>query len=307
MYINISKVFGKEKTSNYMNKQQNEILCIPQTTIFNSKMSVINKIDYEYFTTLTCPWHYREMCFIIEYNKKKYHCLYDNLVKSLRYKYYKIDKSCDIPEHYHDLILLNNKLGSNYVLPFVKHFRIPTGETIGFFEIKETVYGPCVIKEYYLLETFFTFLMLLCETCYRLGGSAPVLYDMKFVYTNTHPILVDINMNNALKRNQSKTEEVFSQKKWKKFLTTKTSKEIIHYMKLVYHLYFKKKKRNNTVCILADNLDVDDIVHEVFCRNVKTSLYDILRKYKTCVPRLSTYIQNILDTIPINCEWQMVE
>ena len=82
------------------------------------------------------------------------------------------------------------------------------------------------------------------------------------------------------------------------FLTTKSSKEIVHYMKLAHPLYFKQKRKKKTTCILAENVDFDDDTHFLFCKNKNVSLYDLLKKYKAHAPNLSCAIQQILDTIP---------
>lgn len=268
-----------------------------QTKIFNPKSSIIHRIDNEKYTRLECPWHYTETCLILNEDQQQYHCLSDVSTRSLRYKYYKQTKSCDIPEHFYDLIILNARLKAKYVLPFVKHFRIATGETIGQFQIQPPVYSASIIKPIHLAETFLTFLVLFCETCYRLGGTVPVLYYMKFVYSQTHPILVDIHTSNALRRNQTKFEEIFSVKKWKKFLTTRTSRDILHYMRLVHYIYFKKKKRRSTNCLLTDTIVFDDNTHNLICKNKKTNLYELLVKYKSHVPSLTVHIQRILNSL----------
>lgn len=274
----------------------------PQITIFNPKASVLEKIENPYYTKFECPWHRNANCLLLttNHNNRQFHCLFET--KRVRYKYYNTSKSCDIPENFHDLLMLHCKLGSQYSLNFISHFRITSGETIGLFELKSPGYGASIIKPIYLVETFLTYLVLFCEACYRLGGIAPVLNDMKFIYAKTHPILVDININNSLRRSQSKTKEIFSQKKWKKILTTRTSKEIIHYMKLVHFLFFKKKIKHNKNCILAENIEFNLITHEIFCKQKKTCLYDILKTYKTYVPTLSNNIQQILDSIVTNEE-----
>lgn len=287
----------------------------PQIKIYNPKTEVLYKVENEYYTKMKCPWHYRHTCFltVTGHNDMTFHCLHDMPSRQIRYKYYNSSKSCDIPENFHDLIMLHERLGTEYVLPFVSHYRVTSGETIGFFKLQSPGFGHNIIKHIHLVETFLTYIVLLCETCYRLGGISPVLIDMKFIYTTTHPILVDINITNSLRRNQSKFIEMFSKKKWKTFLTTRTSKDIIHYMKLVHHSYFKKKikKKRKTPyfgdeqnccsrCILIETVQFNKMTHEVFCQNEKTSLYELLETYKTHVPNLTNKIQIILDSIDLN-------
>lgn len=281
----------------------------PQVTLPNPKGTILDKIQNSYYRGYKCPYHLHTNCLMIMINPstRRFHCLYDIPAKEIRYKYYDSSKSCDIPENFHDMILLHNKLGSKYVLPFVTHFRVASGETIGLFECSNPDYGGDIIKPDYLVETFLTYLVLLCESCYRLGGTAPALNKMKFIYTKYHPILVDIHIKNSVRRNRSQLEEIFSQKKWKKFLTTRTSKEIIHCMKLIHTFYFKKKTKHNQTCILIENIEFDNITHDIFCKQKKTSLYDILNIYKHHVPSLSNHIQQILDSINVNKKLQIIE
>ena len=276
------------------------MLIDPQIKIFNPKISILHKIENAYYIKSQCPWHYHGNCLQIttNHNNRHFHCLIDIISRQTRYKYYNSSKSCDIPENFHDLIMLHQKLGDQYILPFASHFRVTSGETIGMFELKSPCFAANIIKPAHLIETFITYVVLLCEVCHRLGGSAPVLNDMKFVYTKTHPILADVHINNSIRRNQSKIEEIFSDKKWKSFLTTKSSKEIVHHMKLAHPLYFKQKRKKKTTCILAENVDFDDDTHFLFCKNKNVSLYDLLKKYKAHAPNLSCAIQQILDTIP---------
>lgn len=288
----------------------------PQIKIYNPKTEVLLKVENAYYTKMKCPWHHHYQCFIsVTHNNMTFHCLYDVPSRQIRYKYYNSSKSCDIPENFHDLIMLHDRLGSEYVLSFVSHCRVTSGETIGFFKIQTPVFGPNIIKHMYLVETFLTYLVLFCETCSRLGGISPTLLDMKFIYTQTHPILVDININNSIRRNQTKFTEMFSYKKWKTFLTQRTSMEIISYMKGVHSSFFKLKRHYKNRagaphmrqtqnccdrCILAENVQFSRITHDVFCINEKTSLYTLLERYKTLVPELSNKIQTILDSIQVN-------
>lgn len=149
----------------------------------------------------------------MNFNKRLFHCLYDSGSKPIRYKYYNSSHSCDIPENCHDMIILNDRLSSEYVMPFITHFRIATGETIVLFEQKIPVYGPSILKAPYLAEAFLTYVVLFCETSYRLGGIAPVIKTRSFTYCQTHPILANIHIYNAIRRNSSKFEEIFSRKK----------------------------------------------------------------------------------------------
>lgn len=292
------------------------MLIDPQIKIYNPKTEVVYKVENDYYTKMKCPWH-RHQCLMIVtgHNDMTFHCLYDMPSRQIRYKYYNSSKSCDIPENFHDLIMLHDRLGSEYVLPFVSHYRVTSGETIGLFKLQTPGFGPSIIKPIHLVETFLTHIVLFCETCYRLGGISPVLIDMKFIYTQTHPVLVDINITNSVRRNISKFTEIFSQKKWKTFLTERTSKEIIHYMKLVHASFFKKKRKYriqtgspysgghqncSNVCILAENVQFNRITHDVFCINEKTSLYKLLETYKTHVPNLSNKIQTILESVNLN-------
>lgn len=268
-----------------------------QTKLFSPKTSVVDKIINPHYIASACPHHKHNTCLLITYNKRSFHCLYDAFPRTIRYKFYNSGLSCDIPENFHDLYILNDKLGSEYVLPFVVHFRIASGETVGMFELKNPVYGPSILKPIDLAETFLTHVVLFCETSYRLGGIAPVIKNMSFLYAPSHPILADIGIMNAVRRCTSQFEEIFNQKKWKTFLTKRFSKKIVEYLKKVHPKYFKKKKKKNRKCILEETVSFNDTTHEILCQTDKTCLYDILKKYQFYVQNLAPNIQRILDSI----------
>lgn len=268
-----------------------------QTKLFSAKTSVIDKIINPHYIATICPYHKHHTCLSITYNKRNFHCLYDAFSRPIRYKFYNSSLSCDIPENFYDLYILNDKLGSEYVLPFVVHFRIASGETVGMFELKNPVYGPSILQYMDLAETYLTYIVLFCETSYRLGGIAPVIKNMSFLYASSHPILVDIGIMNAVRRCTSQFEEIFNQKKWKTFLTKRFSKRIIEYLKKIHPRYFKRKKKQNKICILEETINFNDITHEILCQTNKTCLYDILKKYQFYVQNLVPNIQRILDSI----------
>lgn len=245
-----------------------------------------------YFSPVDCPYHNDEMCLqiITNHNGKRYHCLYDR--DSVKWISYNPSNSCDIPEYFYDLIVLNKKLESEYVLPFATHFREQSGFTIGLYEITNGLFNAKILKREYLFECFLTFIVILCEVCYIYGGNCPQMNRMKFIYTEKHPVLVDVGKENNTIREKIGSSNLFNGKKWVRFLKQRTTKEIIHFVKVHHPEFFKKKCQANKVCLLNDQF-CDD-THNLICKSRKVCLKTILEIYKDKIPTLTQNINNLL-------------
>lgn len=249
--------------------------------------SVIHNIRKQYndYLPSECVFHFNEPCFTLlnTFNVKRFHCLYINSANN--WKSYSITKSCDIPEHFYDMIKLKEIFGNEYVLPFVGHFREYTGYTIGMFQQDIELYPPTKITRGQLKETIYTFILFLCATCYRLGGSTPNINKFQFVYTTHHPVLCNIGSENARYRERvSGYKEHFNKKKWLRFMTRKTIRDIIRYARITFPHYFLKKKQNR--CILKDdeNDKFDSESHALICQSEKKSLVQVLKEFQNLIP-----------------------
>lgn len=248
-----------------------------------------------YYSPTHCPWHYDSYCFMMttNNNNKRFHCLFDK--DSTKWTFYNSSRSCDIPEYFYDLIELNKKLGHSYVLPFSTHIRESFGNTIGLYEIRNGHYNAKILKAEHLFETFLTFIVILCEVCYLYGGQCPLMNNMKFIYTEKHPVLVDVGKSNNSNREKIGSDNKFNEKKWKRFLNNRTTKEIIHYVKLCHPLFFKKKCPVNRICILSENESFSDETHNLICKSKKHCLKDILVAFKNSIPNLNSKIEKIVN------------
>lgn len=251
--------------------------------------SIIRHIKDQYSTYLSseCVFHFNKRCFTLlnANNSERYHCLYA-YTSSLWKSYSEITKSCDIPEHFYDLIELNQLMGSEYVLPFVHHFRESSGYTIGLYKQDPDLYPPTQITRDKFKETFYAYIIFLCAVCQRLGGKAPNIKSFSFMYTHFHPVLCDIDVTNADGRERlGQREHYFNEKKWNRFMTRKTIRDVIRYTRIVFPLYFKKKSKENC-CILRDESDdkFDGETHNLVCKRNKKSLIEVIQEFKHLMP-----------------------
>lgn len=246
-----------------------------------------------YFSPTPCPWHYKSYCLMLTTNhdNKRFHCLYER--DASKWTFYNSSRSCDIPEYFYDLIDLNKRLGSAYVVPFSTHIRERSGYTIGLYLIGNGLYNAKIIKPAHLFETFLTFIVLLCETCHMYGGSCPALNRMKFIYTEKHPVVVDVGKENNTIREKIGSRNMFNEKKWKRFLCKRTTKEILHYVKFSHPEFFKRKA--SSLCILSEKETFDDETHNLICKSRKMNLHEILNDYKNVIPALQNKIEKLLN------------
>lgn len=231
-----------------------------------------------YYSPTHCPWHHDNYCLVLTTNhdNKRFHCLYDR--SSQKWMSYNSSNSCDIPEYFHDLIVLNKRLGSEFVVPFVIHIREQMGYTIGLYELKAGSYTAKILKPQHLFETFFTFIVILSEVCHLYGGNRPLMNRLKFIYNERHPVLVDVGKRNNEEREKIKSYNTFSRKKWETFLDKRTTKDVLHYVRVCHPEFFIKKI--NSPCILNENLRFSDETHNLICKSRKKSIREILTEYK---------------------------
>lgn len=247
------------------------------------------------FSPVECPYHNDNMCLQIttNHNGKRYHCLYER--ECHKWCAYDCNASCDVPEYFLDVYDLSKSLNSEYALPLRTHFREQSGFTVGFYQLTNGLYAAKILKEEYLMECFLTFTVILCQICFMYGGNCPQMNRMKFIYTQQHPVLVDVGKENNAAREKCGSRNLLNKKKWERFLNTRTTKEIIHYVKIHHPEFFKSKCQANKVCIL--NGTFSDATHQLICRNKKTNLKSILEQYNDQIPKLTPFINKLLEPI----------
>lgn len=243
------------------------------------------------FSPADCPFHNDNQCLQIttNHNGKRYHCLYER--DAPKWVSYGCSKSCDIPEYFYDLIPLE----SDHVLPFGCHYREQSGFTIGLYELKNGLYSAKILKSEHMFECFLTFVVILCEVCHLYGGNSPQMNRMKFIYAERHPVLADVGKENNAGREKIGSRNIFSIKKWNRFLNHKTTKDVLHYVR-VHHPEFFKKRATNKVCILEGTFD--DKTHALICKCRKTDIKTILETYRDDVPVLTDKINKLLENEP---------
>ncbi|GBN19722.1 hypothetical protein AVEN_261799-1 [Araneus ventricosus] len=249
--------------------------------------SIIRHIDNASFTATECEIHPRKPCFLLlnNFNHERFHCLYGN--RSTVWRSYTIDKSCDIPEHYYEMIEMHKLLGTEYVLPFSGHFRESSGYTIGMFHQRVPLYPPRIIERNVLKETAYALIVFQCATSYQLGGSVPNLKDFLFLYTRNHPVLCDMGSHNVdLRVRLKEFKPHFDEKKFRRFMQKKTLRDVIRYLKLEFKLYFNQKKKKGKRCILnePDDEGFDTETHQLLCQSTKKSLIQVLEDFCHLMP-----------------------
>lgn len=255
--------------------------------------TLIRHIERQYisYAPTECIFHMKKPCLTLlnNFNHERFHCLY--AIKASIWRSYSITKSCDIPDYFYDMIILNRQLGDEYVLPFASHFRESSGYTIGMFRQNVNLYTPVIIDRGMFKRAVFAMIVLFVAVCYRMGGVTPNIKYFSFVYTREHPVLCDIGCENADKKEIINGKEHFNRKKWIKFLQKKKTVDIIRYFKKYYPNYFQKKKPGRR-CILneEEQLGFDDETHTLVCKNLY--LIDALLQFKHLIPNAT--IQNYL-------------
>lgn len=249
--------------------------------------TLIRHIERQYvsYAPTECIFHMKKPCLTLlnNFNHERFHCLYS--IKSSIWRSYTITKSCDIPDHFYDMILLNRKLGDDYVLPFASHFRESSGYTVGMFRQNIDLYTPVIIDRGMFKRTVFTMIVLFVAVCHRMGGVTPNIKYFSFAYTREHPVLCDIGGENSDKKEIINGKEYFNRKKWIKFLRKKKTVDIIRYLKRYYPNYFQKKKPGCR-CILNElDFGFDDETHQLVCGNMY--LIDVLLQFKHLIPNLT--------------------
>lgn len=250
--------------------------------------TIISHIDNVHLSASRCPWHLDKQCFLLlnNFNSRRFHCLYAN--QSTQWKSCTLDHSCDLPEHFYDLVVLRKELGDEYVLPFSSHFKERSGYTIGLYELGCDLYGPPIIASEAFAENFYTLLVMFCAVSRRLGGNVPLLKHCTFLYTHRHPVLTDLGAKNAGGRERLGHYEFLNAKKWTRFLRRRTTRDVVRYTRVVHPNFFKKKTRKGSKCILAERLDdgtvLDDEVHEMVCKSTKMPLLEVLTRFRHLMP-----------------------
>lgn len=238
-----------------------------------------------HFSASLCVFHFNKPCLTLlnNFNSERFHCLFSN--HAVRWMSYSITKSCDIPEHFHDMMILNKILGDRYVLPFAGHFREETGYTIGMFRQNVGMYPPHIIEPSNFAETVFTMIVFFVAVCHRLGGSAPNVKFFSVLYTKDHPVLCDIGNHNVENRERlTDRGEQFNQKKWKNFMRRRTHKRVIQYLKAYFPKFFQKKKTGK-ICILNEEENqFSEETHQLVCKSEKKSLLDIIKDFSLLIP-----------------------
>lgn len=248
--------------------------------------SLIRHIDNINFTATDCEIHPRRPCFMLlnNFNYKRFHCLYAN--RSTVWKSYTIDKSCDIPEHYYEMIQMHKLLGAKYVLPFAGQFRESSGYTIGMFHQEIQLYPPRIIERNVLKEAAYALIVFQCATSYQLGGSVPNLNEFLFLYTHNHPVLCDMGSHNVDLRVRLKEHKPhLDEKKFRRFMQKKTIRDVIRYLKLEFKLFFNQKKKKGKRCILNEPDECFDTeTHQLLCQSNKKSLIQVLEEFCHLMP-----------------------
>lgn len=250
--------------------------------------SIIRHIKKQYpdYSLSECIFHKNKPCLTLlnNFDKERFHCLFAN--HAVIWKSYSITKSCDLPDHIYDMILLNRLLGDEYVLPFASSFRESSGYTVAMFRQNLHLYTPIIIDRGTFKRMTFAMIVIYVAVCYRMGGVTPDIKLFSLVYTKDHPVLCDMGALNAEKKELIDGKERFDRKKWITFLSKKRMVNIIRFLKGYFPKYFQKKKPGKR-CILYDGehgIPFDDETHALICQN--KYLIDVLQKFKHLIPNL---------------------
>ncbi|KAG8156214.1 hypothetical protein JTE90_011124 [Oedothorax gibbosus] len=249
---------------------------------------VISHIDRVEYHATECRIHARKACFLIvnNDNESRFHCLCTNhstVWKSIPSSHH----SCDLPEHFYEMIEMEKWLGSEYVLPFWQCFRERSGYTVGMFYQPVELYAPRIIERAALKETAYALIVFFCAVCYQLGGHVPDMKRFLFLYTSRHPVLCDMGSYNVEKRERLVHHEPhLNVKKWHRVMQKKTIRDVLRYLKLEFQLYFKQKKKRGQRCILDEtNECFDTETHQLLCQSQQKSLVQVLKEFQHLMPQ----------------------
>lgn len=247
---------------------------------------IIRNMDNVNFTASQCEIHPRKPCLLLlnNFNHDRFHCLYAN--RSTVWMPYTISKSCELPEHFYEMIEIHKRFGTEYVLPFSGCFRESSGYTIGMFHQPIQLYAPRKIQHHTLKETAYAMLVFFCAVCHQLGGTIPDLKQFLFLYTDRHPVLCDMGSYNVENRVRLKGYQPhLNEKKWRRVMQKKTMRDVIRYLKVEFKLFFQHKKKKGTRCILDEpNECFDAETHELLCQSQQMSLIQALKKFCHLMP-----------------------
>lgn len=240
---------------------------------------IIHNIKQQFpdYAVSKCVFHTRRCCFTLlnTFNSERFHCLFAD--KTRIWRSYSLTESCDLPDYCYDLILLNRLLGDEYVLPFASQFREYSGFTIAMYRQDTQLYRPNIITRTTFKRMAFAMIVLYVAVCWIMGGCAPDIGQLSFVYTPEHPVLCDIGAVNSAMKQLIDGQDRFYRKKWVKFLNRKKCDKIVRHLKSYYPNYFQKKKPGRR-CILKERegAGFDDLTHSLICqnRNLITALHN---------------------------------
>lgn len=247
---------------------------------------ILGHIDRVEYHATECRHHYHKACFLIvnNDNEYRYHCLCTNY--SSVWKALPTSHSCDVPEHFYEMIEMHKMLGSEYVLPFSQCFRERSGYTVGMFFQPVDVYPPRIIEHDMLKETAYALLVLFCAACHRLGGHVPDLKKFLFLYTPRHPVLCDIGSHNVDKRERLVDRKPhLNVKKWNRMLHKKTIRDVVRYLKLEFQPFFKPKLKKGERCILNETVKgFDTETHRLLCQSNQKNVIGVLKEFRHLMP-----------------------
>lgn len=243
--------------------------------------SIIRHIKKQYpdYSVSECIFHTNKPCLTLlnNFDTERFHSLFAN--RAAIWRSYSVTQSCDLPDHFYDMILLNRVLGNEYVLPFASQFRESSGYTVAMFRQDIDLYTPNIIDKGAFKKMTFAMITLYVAVCFKMGGVTPDIKHFSFAYTKEHPVLCDIGSVNAEKKELIDGKERFDKKKWIKFLHGKKIINITRFLKIYYPNYFQKKKPGKR-CILFDDgrIPFDDETHSLICQN--GYFIDVLQNFK---------------------------
>lgn len=252
---------------------------------YTSQEGIIKNVKRQYpeYNLCGCIFHSNRTCLTLlnAFDRERFHCLYT--IDANGWRSYSVTKSCDLPDYVYDLILLNQLLGDEYVLPFASQFRESSGYTICMFRQNIELYPPNIIERSAFKEMAFATIVLYVAVCERLGGVTPDIRFFSFLYTPDHPVLCNIGRFNTQKRERIDDVDRFSRKRWVKLLRRKTCEKIIRYLKLYFPTFFQKKKKGKR-CILneEEGHPFDDVTHKLFCHSY--FLIEVLDVFRDLMP-----------------------
>jgi hypothetical protein len=232
-----------------------------------------------YYNASPCPFHRNKSCFTVHSNvndEKHYHVLLDNGSE----KWFPVKEgvftSCDVPQFCHCLIKTHESLGDDLVLPFASWLRDPSGQTCVLFRTRGELYPPGVISERNLAEMYLGFVIFFCEVSFWCEGKVPDLKYMKFLYTETHPVLADVGKKNCL---SSKTVRKDAKKTWSNVMRTGKLLPIVRYLSIVAPQCMVTKRKKGKTCYLLPHLRFSDYTHDLICKKNTMAPYQVLKHY----------------------------